>query len=73
MIPVADTIDEVTPEWISAALGRTITAVAAQRIGAGQIGTSYRLSLTYDGKPGPATLVAKLAGGDAALVPVQMS
>jgi hypothetical protein len=24
------------------------------------------LSLTYDGKPGPATLVAKLAGGDAA-------
>jgi hypothetical protein len=40
MIPVADSIDEVTPDWISAALGRTVTAVTAQPIGAGQIGTS---------------------------------
>jgi hypothetical protein len=66
MTPVADGVDDLTPEWLSAALGRSVTAVTAERIGTGQIGTSHRLGLTYDGEAGPSTLVAKLAGGDPA-------
>ena len=66
MTAVADGVDDLTPAWLSAALGRTVTAVTTERIGTGQIGTSYRLGLTYEGDAGPATLVAKLAGGDPA-------
>lgn len=72
MNPVAETVDELTPAWLTAALQAagldvTVAAVDAERVGTGQIGTSYRLSLTYEAGagPGPATLVAKLPGGDA--------
>ena len=66
MNSVAATVDELTPEWLSEALGCAVTAVSAERIGTGQIGTTYRLQLGYAGEAGPATLVAKLAGGDEA-------
>ncbi|MCU1484738.1 MAG: hypothetical protein JWN67_1484 [Actinomycetia bacterium] len=58
---VAAVVEELTPEWLSEALGRGVTAVEAERVGTGQIGASYRLHLTWDGPP---TLVAKLAAGD---------
>ena len=64
MIPVADGVDELTPEWVSTALGRTVRTVAAEQIGTGQMGESWRLTLGYDGEPGPSTVVAKLAAGD---------
>ena len=66
MKPVADDVDQLTPAWLSAALGQDVTAVSAEQIGTGQIGTSHRLHLTYAGDPGPASLVAKMASGDAA-------
>ena len=78
MNPVVDDVGELTTEWLTAALATSgvdaaVTAVTAERIGTGQIGVCYRLSLTYgagDGdagrEPGRATLVAKLAAGDAA-------
>lgn len=59
---VARGVDDLTAEWLTAALGVEVRAVAAERVGTGQIGTSYRLTLDGDG--GPPTLVAKLAGGD---------
>jgi hypothetical protein len=66
---VAGGVADLSPAWLSEALRAgghdlTVASVSAERIGTGQIGTSYRLSLGYQGKPGPPTLVAKLAGGD---------
>ncbi len=61
--PVLDRADDLTPQWLSAALGRDVVAVATEPIGAGQMGSSWRLTLTYRGEPGPSSLVAKLAGG----------
>jgi hypothetical protein len=57
---------DLTPGWLSGALDHMVASVSYEPIGTGQIGTSYRLHLTYTGTPGPPTLVAKLAGGDAA-------
>lgn len=66
MNDVAAGVDELTPAWLSAALGRTVGEVAAEPVGTGQMGASWRLTLTYEGEAGPSTLVAKLAGGDRA-------
>jgi aminoglycoside/choline kinase family phosphotransferase len=64
--PVAATAADLTASWLSAALDREVTSVRCEPIGTGRIGASYRLSLTYCGVPRPATLIAKLAAGDAA-------
>ncbi|MGZ4784750.1 MAG: phosphotransferase, partial [Acidimicrobiales bacterium] len=58
--------EDLTPAWLTRALGSTgafaVTAVESQPIGTGQMGSSFRLQLTYAGDPGslPATIVAKL-------------
>jgi hypothetical protein len=61
--PVA-LVEELTPAWLSAALGRTVTAVDARAVGTGQMGTCYRLRLTGDPAL-PATVLAKLPTTDA--------
>src|SRR5215475_5566206 len=55
------TVDDLTPEWCSAALGRSIDTVTAAPIGVGVglVGQLFRLEL--DGPDGPSTVVAKLA------------
>ena len=53
----------MTATWLSRALGRQVTAVAAERIGTGQTGAAYRLAI--DSTDGPLTLVAKVGAGDA--------
>ena len=63
-----DRAEDLTPEWLTAALrggghGITVTAVDATPIGHGQIGANYRLHLTGDG-PLPPTLVAKMGAGE---------
>lgn len=65
---VADSADDLTPAYLREALGLPVSGVHTERVGTGQIGTSHRLTLTYEGDPpgAPATLVAKQAGGDAA-------
>ena len=73
--PVHDDAAELTPAWIEQALRTTgvevdIAAVDRARVGTGQIGTSYRLTITYadpdaaTAAGAPPTLVAKMAGGD---------
>ena len=63
--PVAATVVDLSPEWLSGALGASVAEVTAERVGTGQIGSSYRLSITYaPGSRGPARLVAKLAAED---------
>jgi hypothetical protein len=64
--PVAADVTDLTPGWLSGALSQDVIAASSEPIGTGQIGASYRLTLSYGGAPGPATLVAKLAGGDPA-------
>jgi hypothetical protein len=71
--PVAATVSDLTPAWLTQALRAagtdvTVAHVEPERVGTGQIGTSYRLTLTYDGDAddAPRSLVAKLAGGDEA-------
>ena len=55
------TVDDLTPEWCSAALDRKITSVAASPlgVGVGLVGQLFRLELT--GPDGTETLIAKLA------------
>src|SRR6478735_4388789 len=65
--PVVDRGDQLTPEWLTAALqsaGHALTVVDAEfePIGTGQMGMTYRVRLVYDSEPGPPTLVAKVAG-----------
>ncbi len=63
-----DRPEELTPDWLTAALRSaghavTVTTVATQPIGNGQVGANYRLLLQGEG-PLPATLVAKMGAGD---------
>jgi aminoglycoside/choline kinase family phosphotransferase len=72
-IVVVDVVDELTPEWLTAAL-RTIghdvavTRLSCAPIGAGQMGATYRLDydVTGDDASLPASLVVKLAAHDRA-------
>ncbi len=70
-VPCVDDPEELTAEWITAALQSTgndavVRAVRKERIGTGQIGASYRLHLDLaqpaDGSV-PRTLVAKVGAG----------
>ena len=68
---VAETIADVTPEWLSSALSGPgeevrVAGLSARRIGTGQVGTTYRLDISYNtdhagGATGPEHLIAKLA------------
>jgi hypothetical protein len=64
---VVDTPAEMTPAWLSDVLGLDVVTVDPQRIGTGQMGTTYRLSIRYAGEAGPPTLVVKVAGPDEAM------
>src|SRR4029077_9200632 len=56
------TVDDLTPEWCSEALRRSIASVLPTPlgVGVGLVGQLYKLEL--DGPSGRATVVAKLAG-----------
>lgn len=69
MEPVVDDPRDLTADWVNGALrvaGHSLMAagVSAERIGTGQTGTTYRLNLSYEGRSGPPTLVAKMSGPD---------
>jgi hypothetical protein len=61
---IPTTPDAITAEWLSDALGATVTSIDKQMVGTGQMGDSVRLTLTYDGTPGPKSIVAKLPALD---------
>ncbi|MGH9232266.1 MAG: phosphotransferase [Acidimicrobiales bacterium] len=74
-VPIADTPEALTPEWLTDALthagmldGARITGAELRPLGTGQMCDSVRVALTYD-RPvpdaAPATLVAKLPAADA--------
>jgi hypothetical protein len=55
-------IEQLTPTWLSEALGARVDDVAAAPVGTGQIGTCYRLTLT--GGDLPTSMLAKLPTPD---------
>ena len=65
-------VEEVTPEWCSAALSPAVSparvvGVAATALGTGQMADTYRLRLTYDSADaGPPTCVVKLTAASPA-------
>ncbi len=64
--PPTDHSADLTPAWLSAALGIEVAEVQAQKVGTGQMGQSWRLSVTYaeTSTAMPRSFVAKMAGGD---------
>lgn len=70
MTDVPRRLDELTPDWLSSALGATVTDVSVTPIaeGEGFMGRLARLTLAYaddpDGESRPATVVAKLPTDD---------
>jgi hypothetical protein len=74
-VPIADTIEDLTPEWFTAVLReagtiaphRRLTALQAEPIGTGQVGLVARARLEYDepGEGGPSSVVVKLPSPDA--------
>jgi len=68
---VAETPEQLTPEWLTAALRSSgaladgaVTEVDAKPLGTGQMCDSVRLTLSYSGGAGPETMVAKLPASD---------
>lgn len=66
-------VEEISVEWLNEVLIRTgrllatakVVSVARETCGTGQLGDSYRFTLTYDAPlAGPATLVGKFASKD---------
>lgn len=64
--PPTDEIAEIDPDWLRAALGERPTSVRTERVGTGQMGQSWRLSIEWadPDTTRPRSLVAKMAGGD---------
>lgn len=64
--------DQVTTEWLTHVLrhdgaigdATAVTGFDARTIGTGQVGANIRYTLTYDGEPGPSSIVCKFASRD---------
>ena len=59
------TIEDITPEYLTEALGQPVTALTSEPVGVGVglIGQLYRVTPTYgDGGSGPEQLIVKLPG-----------
>jgi aminoglycoside phosphotransferase (APT) family kinase protein len=61
---VVTSVDQLSPEWLSRALGTEVRRVTVEQIGTGQTSSTYRLELDADDVP--TTMVAKLAEGEEA-------
>ena len=64
--------EQVTPTWLTEVLresgaladGAQVVGFEATAIGTGQVGANVRFALTYEGEPGPPTVVCKFASAD---------
>lgn len=64
--PPPSTVEELTADWLSQALGASVRGVEATRVGTGQMGTCFRLALDAPGSDLPPTVLAKLPAADPA-------
>jgi hypothetical protein len=79
--PLVADPEAVTAEWLTDVLrhdgaigeGTSVTSFASSSIGFGQVGENVRYELTYDGPPGPLSVVSKFSSRDpqSAMVGVQ--
>ncbi len=59
--------DDVTAEWLTAALGKEVAAVRTEPVGTGQVADTVRLFVDYaDADAGPTTLIAKVPAAEEA-------
>ncbi len=66
-MPIPTGLADLTPAWLTAALGSTVEAVTVTPIGTGQVADSARLAITWaPGSVGPAHLVAKVTAASEA-------
>ncbi len=56
--------EQVDATWLSGLLGQSVTAVSAQAVGTGQVGATYRFSLSGDPASVPPSLIGKFMSGD---------
>lgn len=67
-LPIAETADMITPEWLGAALDLPVTAAESRPLGTGQmcdsVRVTYRTDGGDDGEGQPATVIAKLPAAD---------
>ena len=64
-MPGMTTIDDITPAYLTEALGRPVTSITTEPVGVGVglMGQLYRVTPTYsDGAAGPEHLIVKLPG-----------
>jgi hypothetical protein len=66
-----ESVDAITPEWTTAVLAQNgiaaiVRDVRTAQVGNGQMGSCYRLSISYDAGDGPERLIAKLPATDSA-------
>jgi Ecdysteroid kinase-like family len=66
-----ESVDDVTPEWMTAVLAQNgivanVSRVLTEPIGNGQMGSCYRLFIAYDAGDGPDRLIVKLPANDPA-------
>jgi Ecdysteroid kinase-like family len=66
-----ESVDDVTPEWMTAVLAQNgiaanVSRVLTEPIGNGQMGSCYRLFIAYDAGDGPDRLIVKLPATDPA-------
>ena len=63
-VPLVSSPEEITPEWLGAALGGPVDAVTLHPVGTGQIGTCFRVAV--EGDDVAPRLLAKLPPADRA-------
>src|SRR4051812_24296824 len=69
---LADSLDDLTPEWFTEALraggvlglGDSVAEAKAGLFGTGQFGLVARVELAYDGTSGPTSVIVKLPSTD---------
>lgn len=61
-VPVLHAIDDLTADWLEAALGVPVRGFTVSRVGTGQLGDTHRIVLDADG--GVGTVILKLASPD---------
>jgi hypothetical protein len=66
-----ESVEDLTPEWMTAVLAQngiaaTVCRVFAAPVGNGQMGSCYRLVIGYDAGDGPDRLIVKLPATDSA-------
>ncbi len=64
---VIETVEQIDAEWLTTVLGRagvaaTVRSVTSERVGAGQMGSCFRLRIEYADGAGPGTVDRETAG-----------